>query len=267
VPLTAHGVFRDIVISAAAAGLAIGLATTVLQAVTTTPLILKAEMYEQQGAPSHSAAHHDGNVPALPAAAAHEAAAAPGSHQHDENGWKPENGLERTAYTALANILVAIAISSVLLGLMVMRGETIDPHRGLIWGIAGFVAGSLLPSIGLPPELPGTPAAGLIARQAWWLTAIAASGSGIALLWLTKQWSWKICGLVLLIMPHAIGAPRAPALEAGYPAGLAGEFAIFSLAVNAFVWAMSGLAVAGIFSRLTAPERLSRNENLPGQAA
>ncbi len=265
-PLTAHGVFRDIVISAAAAGLAIGLATTVLQTVTTTPLILKAEMYEQQGAPSHSASHHDGNVPALPAAAAHEAAAAPGSHHHDEQAWKPENGLERTAYTALANILVAIAISSVLLGLMVMRGETIDPHRGLIWGIAGFVAGSLLPSIGLPPELPGTPAAGLIARQAWWLMAILASGAGIALLWLSRRWAWKICGLVLLAMPHAIGAPRAPALETGYPAGLAGEFAIYSIVVSAFVWAMSGLAVAGIFSRLTAPDGLFGNGNHPEQA-
>lgn len=273
-PLTASGTFRDIVISAAAAGLVIGLATTVLQAVTTTPLILKAETYEQQGAASHPGAGHAGNVPASPTAepppgatAARQAATASSSHHHEGSGWKPDSGLERTAYTALANILAAIAISSVLLGLMVMRGETIDPRLGLVWGAAGFVAGSLLPSIGLPPELPGTPAADLMARQVWWLSAIAASGAGLALIALARRWPWKICGVMLLAMPHAIGAPRPPSLEAAYPAVLAGEYVVLSLAVSAFVWSMSGLAAAGIYSRFAAPDGLSRTGNHRRQPA
>ncbi|MET0429645.1 MAG: CbtA family protein [Microvirga sp.] len=273
--------FRQIILSAAAAGLAVGLAATALQAVTTTPLILKAEVYEQQGEAAHAAAGHQhaaeaaasssvaapaGGTPGTVAAsvthehAAHEHA----EEDHGKEAWAPADGLERTVYTGLSNILMAVAISSVLLGLMTLQGARIDARRGLLWGIAGFAAGSLLPSMGLPPELPGTEAAEILSRQAWWLTTMAASGAGLALLALNPRPVWKACGALLIVLPHIVGAPEPPTLVTAYPAGLASEFVSLSLAVSAFLWAVSGLAVGWLFTRFSAAETIegSRSEQV-----
>ena len=104
--------------------------------------------------------------------------------QHVQNGepWAPAKGIERAAYTALANLVLGFAASLMLLGMMLLRSEAIDARRGLLWGAAAFVGVSLLPALGLPPELPGTPAADIFERQIWWFGAAAASGGGIALL-------------------------------------------------------------------------------------
>ena len=177
--------FRNIVLSAAAAGIAVGLAATALQGVTTTPLILKAEVYEhQQTKASHDHSHSPGDVSSsalLPASPSHvHGAGADGAatqvNESAAEEWSPADGLERTFYTAVANILMAFATSIMLLGAMVLRGGTIDARQGILWGIGGFAAASFLPAIGLPPELPGTEAADIIARQAWWLATMAASG-------------------------------------------------------------------------------------------
>ena len=256
--------FRNIILSAAAAGLAVGLATTALQAVTTTPLILKAEVYEKQEAAAHAQVPHthaaQSTTPTSPAIST------PAAHHHDsaeaeeDEGWAPADGLERTLYTSLANILVAVAIASVLLGFMVLRREKVDARRGLVWGVAGFAAASLLPSMGLPPELPGTEAADIIARQAWWLATIAASAAGLALLVLSPHPIRKIAGAVLLVLPHVFGAPEPPTLVAAYPAGMASEFASLSLAVSAFVWTLSGAAAGWLFMRLSATDAVSEDE-------
>src|SRR3974390_3265881 len=42
-------------------------------------------------------------------------------------------------------------------------------HEGLMWGLAGFAVFTLAPGLGLPPELPGVPAAPLLSRQLWWV--------------------------------------------------------------------------------------------------
>ena len=90
--------FRRIVLSAALSGLVVGLLITVVQQFTVIPMILEAETYEV-GAP-----------------AATEAVGQPGhshhghSHGHEagEAEWAPDDGMERTFYTALTNTLAAI---------------------------------------------------------------------------------------------------------------------------------------------------------------
>ena len=57
--------FRNIVLVAAIAGVLAGLGMTVAQQLTTVPLILKAEVYEEQGA----TAAHDHGAAATPSAA------------------------------------------------------------------------------------------------------------------------------------------------------------------------------------------------------
>lgn len=222
--------FRNILLSAAGAGLAACLAVGALQVVTTEPLIVHAEALETVEAAVPTGHRDEGN---------------------DSPAWQPADGVERTLTTLAADFLVGVAVSLLLLGAMVLKGDPIDARRGLLWGAAGFVAASLLPGLGLPPELPGTPAADLLGRQVWWLGTAAASAVGLLGLAFGRHWGWRVAGLALLVAPHLIGAPAPPSHEASYPAALAGEFVIASIVVSAALWSISGLTSGWLYRRLS----------------
>lgn len=230
--------FRTILFSALGAGLAACIAITVVQTFTTEPLILHAEQFELA---DH---HHDAGAPAHD----HDAAATV-SAKPDE--WGPADGVERTMFTALANLVIGVGVSLVLLALMVLSGRPIDARRGLIWGGAAFVAVALLPSLGLPPELPGTPAGDILDRQTWWIGTAIVSGLAIALIAFGGHWAAKLAGLALLVLPHVIGAPVPPSHDVSYPGPLAGEFVIASLVVSAVLWSLSGAAAGWLYQRLS----------------
>jgi cobalt transporter subunit CbtA len=232
--------FKNIVFSAFGAGLAACLIVSLVQVFTTQPLILHAEVYENAGGGHEHAAPISGD----PAAAVAEEAA------HEEE-WAPGDGFERVFYTVLANLLMGVSVALVLVGAMALKGDKVDARTGLLWGIGGFLAVSLLPGLGLPPELPGTAAADLGARQAWWLSTAAASAAGLAALAFGKQWGWKAGGIALLVAPHVIGAPEAPTLEAAYPAALSGEFVAASLVASAVLWAAAGFFGGWLHQRLS----------------
>lgn len=234
---------RSILLSAFGAGLAACVVITALQVVTTQPLILHAEQFEAGGHGDGTAAHgHDAAVPH-----SHDTAVAPSGTE----AWQPDDGAERVAFTALANLVVGIGVSLVLLALMVLRGTAIDARQGLLWGAAAFVAVALLPSLGLPPELPGTPAADILERQTWWIGAAIASGLGIALIAFGRHWAVKAAGLLLLVLPHAIGAPAPPSHDVAFPGALAGEFVIASLVVSAVLWSVAGATAGWLYHRLS----------------
>lgn len=241
--------FRNIVISAFGAGLAACVVVSALQAFTTEPLILHAETFENAGEATPHA--HDAVAAAGAALPTASAEAAIPAHVHDEEEWAPAAGLERTAYTLLANFLVGVAVSLMLLGGMALKGGPIDARQGLLWGLAGFAAASLLPGLGLPPELPGTPAAEIVSRQTWWVGTAVASAVAIYALVYGASWLWRTGGLILLVLPHVVGAPPPPSLEADYPAVLAGEFVIASVVVSGVLWAVSGLAAGWLHQRLS----------------
>src|SRR5919106_1616451 len=114
------------------AGVLAGALASVAQMVAVVPLILEAEVFE---AAKHSEDAADGTT------------------------WSPEDGLERTTYTVLTNLLVGVGFGLLLVGAFVlveMAGRSIDAFRGLLWGLAGFLVFALVPSVGLPPEVPGT---------------------------------------------------------------------------------------------------------------
>jgi cobalt transporter subunit CbtA len=214
--------FSRILLTAVLAGLAAGLFVSAVQAVRAVPLILAAEVYEQ----------------AAPAAA---------EHQHDEDAWAPEDGWERTAYTALFNLLAAIGF-----GLLLAAGMAIAGHdgwrAGLAWGVAGYLTFVLAPALGLPPELPGSEAAPLLARQLWWVATAAATATGLGLILLNRRLPWIVAGIALIALPHLIGAPQ-PAEHGGVvPAALAREFVLVALATGLVFWSALG-ALTGIVSR------------------
>lgn len=232
---------KSIILSAFGAGLLVGVILTGAQFATTGPLILQGEVFEKAAEPAPAAE---------PATEEHAGAAAA---THDEGAWEPADGFERSAYTLVANLLMGVAVSAILLGVMTLKGGPIDARRGVIWGIGGFFAASLLPALGLAPGMPGTVAAEITSRQIWWLGTAAASAVAIALVVFGSTWLWKAAGIALAAVPHLIGAPQPPTLEAAYPAGLGAQFVVASLAVSALLWALSGLCSAFLYQRLSRP--------------
>jgi cobalt transporter subunit CbtA len=244
--------FRDIVFSAFGAALAICVGISVLQAFTTEPLILQAEEFERTTPHRHAVASE--TQAGWMAAQAREPVAQEtgASRDQEEEAWGPGNGFERSFFTALANLVIGFGVSLMLLSLMVLKGGAIDVWSGLLWGVAGFFAVSLLPSLGLPPELPGTPAAEIGLRQAWWLAAAIATAAGAALVVFGRQGGWLALGALFIVAPHIFGAPEPPSHDVSYPGALAGEFVIASLVVSAVMWAIAGAGSAWFYQRLGA---------------
>jgi predicted cobalt transporter CbtA len=84
------------------------------------------------------------------------------------------------------------------------------------------------------------PAGDVLARQVWWVATIAATALGIGLFWLKDEAWAKTAAIVLIILPHLIGAPEAPSHESSVPAGLSAAFAANSLAAAAIFWCAVG---------------------------
>ena len=161
--------FRNIVVVAALAGAIAGLGMTIAQQLSTVPLILKAEVYEQgaERAPLHD--HGD-------------AAAQAGAHEHGDEGWAPADGFERTAFSVLANIVTGIGFALLLVAVSELFGGIRDWRQGVFWGLAGFAVFTLAPGLGLPPELPAMPAAELGPRQLWWVATALCTATALGLL-------------------------------------------------------------------------------------
>lgn len=237
--------FRNIVVSAFGAAIAICVGLSVLQFLTTEPMIIHAEQFEG------GAAHHDETAAKGLGALFAGAMAAHAHEAGEEEGWGPADGFERGFYTVLANLVIGFGASLMLLAVMVFSGQPIDARTGLLWGVGAFFAVSLLPALGLPPELPGTPAAEIVARQVWWLFAAVASAIGVAAIAFGRQWWFAVGGIVLILIPHLIGAPEPPSHDVTYPGALAGEFVVAALVVSAALWVMAGAMSGWLYSRVS----------------
>jgi cobalt transporter subunit CbtA len=224
--------FRNIVLVAAIAGVVAGLAMTVAQQVTTVPLILKAEVYEEQGA--------------LPAAHDHGDAAQATVHEHGEEGWQPSNGFERTAFSLFANVLTGVGFALLLVAASELAGGIRNWRQGVFWGLAGFAVFTLAPSLGLPPELPAMPAAELGARQLWWVATAASTAIALGLLVYGRSPWAVLAAIALLVAPHLIGAPQPVSYETAIPEGLHHSFVVAVVLTTLLFWVLLG-GLAGLF--------------------
>src|SRR5205085_8859200 len=184
--------FRRLFFAALCAGLLAGIFATVAHQIGTVPIILKAEVYEEAAQHAAAPAHSHGQP------AAKEAAPAP---------WSPADGVERTAYTLLADLLTGTAFALLLVAGLAVRGRKIGWREGLFWGLAGFAAFTIAPGLGLPPDIPGTEAGPLLARQLWWVTTAGMTAGALALLVFTRGKLTAAAAVVLLALPHLYGAP------------------------------------------------------------
>jgi len=247
--------FRAIVFAAVVAGLATGLAVTVIQQFGTVPLILKAEVYEKAAADHHADASAGSG--SMTVGHAHDHAEAGAAHEHAAEAWEPRDGLERNAYTAGANVLTAIGFALVLAALFAVRGgsagQAVSWHEGLVWGLAGFLVFTLAPGLGLPPELPGVPAAPLLSRQIWWVMAAAATAAGLGLIFLRATAPAAIAGLILVMLPHVIGAPELENVVTNVPSSLSHQFVVAVALTGLVFWSLLGALTSIAFAYFDQP--------------
>ncbi len=225
------------------AGFLTAIVYTLVQAVTVTPLILEAETYENAAPAGQQHSTLGGATLVHGHAHEHEAgdAAAP---------WTPADGVERTFYTFLANLVMGVGFALALVAAMALRGAPVDARSGLLWGAAGFAVFTVAPALGLPPEVPGAAAADLTARQLWWAATALATVAGLALTIFARHRALRGLGIIVLLLPHLIGAPQPAAGEHGaVPAELASHFVVWSLATAALFWAVLGTACGEFYRR------------------
>jgi len=226
--------FRNIVVVAALAGAIAGLGMRATQQLTTVPLILQAEVYEEQAA--SAPAHDHGNV----------ATAQAGAHKHGDEGWSPADGFERTAFSVLANIVTGVGFALLLVAASELFGGIKNWRQGVFWGLAGFAVFTLAPGLGLPPELPAMPAADLGARQLWWVATALSTAIALGLLFYGRPLVAVLAAIALLVAPHLIGAPQPVSYESPIPEGLHHSFIVAVVLTTLLFWVLLG-GLAGLF--------------------
>jgi cobalt transporter subunit CbtA len=259
--------FRKLIFAAAAAGLIAGVFVTVVHQVATVPVILKAEVYEKAAdeAATSSAAATTPMMAATTTTESADAAAGTGGsvenmpgmshdeHEHEAGAWEPADGFERNAFTVLADLLTGVGFALLLVSAFALRGGEMNWQRGLFWGLAGFAAFTLAPGLGLPPEVPGTQAAPLLARQTWWVFTVAAACGGLACIFLGRKALWCVAGLALLVVPHIIGAPQLDHAESAAPESIAHQFVVAVVITSLLFWAALGTLSGYFYQRFVRP--------------
>lgn len=235
---------RRILVSALVAGFLSGIAISVVQAFTTTPLILHAEKFENADAGGVGTYRLAAAFPRIILAHGTE------SHADEPEAWGPADGLERILFTTLANVLTGIGFALILSACLALAGRPVDGRTGVIWGMAGFATFTLAPGLGLPPEVPGMLAGDLFARQGWWFLCVGATALGLWLLVFRAGALWIVLGIAAIAAPHLIGAPQPERIGGAVPPELAGHFAAASIATAAIFWAILGWLSGFTWQRL-----------------
>lgn len=251
--------FRNIVFAAIAAGILAGIILGTLQHFQVTPIILGAEVYEiaDEAKPQIAVEAHDHSNPAhhTPEKMAGHMAALNaeghgGDHHHNPDAWSPKDGSERIFYTYLSSSLMAIGFALVIISGMSLTNKK-SIKAGALWGLAGYIAFFVAPTLGLPAEIPGMEAAALEGRQSWWLLTVLLTVIGLGLLAFGKgalRWS----GLLVIAIPHILGAPQPEIHGFAHPdantvvalEALMGQFEITTAVVNGIFWVCLGLFCA-----------------------
>jgi len=247
--------FTRVFFAAILAGIAAGLVLATLHHFRTTPLIIAAEAFEGQGAhapakepsvqepvtkqpPAHGEAGHNH-------ATDHKEAAS--AHNHDANQWAPQDGFERTFYSFVSDIIIAIGFAFLLAATSLLTGIAITPRNGALWGLVAFAVFTLSPAAGLPPELPGMPAADLVSRQLWWWGCVIVGAIGVGLIALKQNALFVIAGTVLIAAPHLIGAPQPVSHETAVPTHMIQAYVANALFILAITWMTVGTALGFTF--------------------
>lgn len=200
--------FRKLIFASLLIGVLAGFFLSLLQHYQIRPLILAAERFETADA----------------------------DHAHD---WQPEDGAQRLAFTLLFNCLTGFGFALLLSSVMYWQGAFSYP-RALMWAVAGYLVFFVTPALGLPPELPGADSAALRDRQAWWLFTSVATALGLFGLFANKGLWLQLGGVILLCLPHLLGAPPPDIIQSSAPDALRQRFVWMSALTNGLFWLSLG---------------------------
>ena len=150
----------------------------------------------------------------------------------------------RHLMTLFFNLVTFTGFGFILIAAMALfqkRGFSLSKAEGIVAGVSGFIVFQLAPSVGLPPELPGTISVAVGLKQAWWIITILSTTVGILLLFLGKYKVVSGAGIIFIIIPHLIGHPKLETYFGVAPPELAAEFASRALAVILVTWIILGV--------------------------
>jgi cobalt transporter subunit CbtA len=242
-------IFSRIIYSSIVIGLVAGMLLTSLQIAGLKQIIVEAERFAANaieapaghGNPGHSDHEHS-------------------DHAHADDVWTPTEGLERVAYSFLANVLASTGFAAIMLALMnqfqLPRKGNISWGQGSLWGLAGFATLFLAPAIGLAPEIPGAVSAPLEHRQLWWALAVLSVAIGLGIFAFAGV-RFKVLGVLFLTIPYIVGAPQVdtPMFQHADPSvtqaliNLHQQFVVISTVVNLIFWLCLGLGCRFAFNR------------------
>ncbi len=250
------------ILAALVAGLVAGVLMTAAQQWRVVPLILHAEEFEGDApASDHSHGAASGYSTFGPLAASLYIVTPAYAHDHPTVAGDAEEdggllfGMSRFSGTLAANLVIGAGFGLLLAAVSLLSGNPVTAANGVLWGAAGWLAVHFLPAAGLPPELPGFPAADLGVRQVWWFFAVVLSAAGIYLLALRKELPAKIAGIALIAAPQVWGAPQPDSIDSNVPALLAAEFAVAALVTALFFWVVLGFALGLLNERMARTSR------------
>ena len=215
--------FKNIFVSAVVCGAIAGVLATVMQMLLVTPLLMEAELFET------------------------------GQSMHFITDGSPESPIKhvdiwedpyRHLMTLCFNLVTFTGFGFILIAAMAFfqkRGFTLSKAEGIVAGVSGFIVFQLAPSVGLPPELPGTIGVAVGLKQTWWIITILSTTVGILLLFLDKHKVLSGAGIVFITIPHLIGHPKLETYFGVAPPELAAEFASRALAVSLIAWIILGV--------------------------
>ena len=227
-------IFQRLIWASLAVAFAVGIVQTGVQHLQAVPIILAAEVYEDQKI----------EAPAT------TTEAAPAGHEghamaEEAEEWAPADGFERTAWTFAANVLHAFSMALLVfavMGVALWRGTTLRAlPMALVTAAAGWLVFHFWPSIGLHAEIPGMDAARLGSRQGWWiLAAVSAALACASVAGLKSHLRWLLAA-ALLALPYVVGAPH---ITADPLAGFQGEAqAVLRDLGTQFVWATTWVSL------------------------
>lgn len=250
-------IFQRLIFSALAVALLVGSLQTGMQQWQAAPIILAAEVYEDQKVEALAAveqvtAHSHAGTATVP-------------HVHDVKAWTPADGVERTFWTLVANMLHAFSmalLAFVVMGVSLYKGSSLRSMTLALWvAAAGWLTFHFWPSLGLHAEIPGMDAARLGSRQGWWvLAAVSAAFACGSLALLRTHMRWAAAA-AWLAFPYIVGAPH---IVTDPLAGFSGEaqVALRQLGTQ-FIWATTwvsltfwicmGVVTGFVFQRLLRP--------------
>jgi len=222
------------------AGFAAGLLAALLHFAFIQNTLLLGEDYES------GAAVHWAGIPTETGTAEADAATPEVAEAAVADAEDGESQVVRNALTVLFTGFIYSGYGLILVAAMqvpTLFGRSVNARDGVLWGLAGFAVFQMLPSMGLPAQLPGTLSADVQMRQVWWIATIVATASALGMLAYGRSLVWGLVAVALLAAPHLIGPPEIEGFWGYAPPELGALFATRVLGVGFVAWTFLGWLV------------------------